>query len=242
MSDLNGHHNFHDDGIGLVSYIYGELDAASRSAFEAHLTECDECVFQLAAFADARLGVVEWRRADFDVLEMPVILIPDNSPFQPAREGIFSGYAKSLTALPLFARAGIGLAAAALLVTLIYFSLPKPRSNEEIAVNSNSGMPTVKTKGPEIEGPSASATQPDVFAQDKRDIQDAPHFARREPSVSRGTTASRQLRVSTPVQTRKRNPQMQAVTPAPRLNTFEEDDDKSLRLTDLFAEIGTSDD
>jgi anti-sigma factor RsiW len=51
----------------LVDYLDHELDPAQRHAFEAHLTECDECVAYIRSYEQAvRLG-----QAAFEPPEAP---------------------------------------------------------------------------------------------------------------------------------------------------------------------------
>src|SRR3954453_9051801 len=121
---LNGHHNSEKEyGLELVSYIYGELSDDRRSSFESHLEACDACVLELANYSDARLGVIEWRREDFDHLLTPAIVIPETKPVFAKADGphSFAGILESIFRLPLFAQAGLGFASAALLVGAIYF-------------------------------------------------------------------------------------------------------------------------
>lgn len=44
----------------LVAYLYGEIDAAERAAFERHLRECALCRDELGAFGEVRSGLGRW--------------------------------------------------------------------------------------------------------------------------------------------------------------------------------------
>ncbi len=44
----------------LVSYLYGEVNAAERVAFDSHLTECAACRSDLAAFQRVRQELETW--------------------------------------------------------------------------------------------------------------------------------------------------------------------------------------
>src|SRR5437870_1692493 len=105
----NGSH-----GTELVSYIYGELDERSQSAFESHLSECVDCAMELAAVSDARLGVIEWRRNDFDHLATPEFVIPEAAPIrsvaEPKKVGFFARLTEAIFSLPLFVKTGVALA------------------------------------------------------------------------------------------------------------------------------------
>jgi anti-sigma factor RsiW len=123
----NGHHNFNGDhGPELVTYIYGEMDDRARASFESHLAGCDDCAAELASVSDARLGVIEWRRNDFDHLSTPAIILPASepafsiAPVSAGRSGIAALF-ESIFSLPVIARVGVGLATAAVVVGIIYY-------------------------------------------------------------------------------------------------------------------------
>jgi hypothetical protein len=244
---LNGHHNLDGEhGIELTAYMYGELDQNSRTAFESHLAVCDECAMELASFADARLGVIEWRREAFDHLATPVILLPESEPVapfvdKPATAGGFVGLWESLLSWPV--RAGTGLAAAALLAGAVYFAaFSSGTSNGEVAAVPTNGP--VAEKLPQIEpeqktsaviSTGAPVVQPKRLSGVKSEKPIERRAARRIQLASSRTPGR------SPAVIRSGQPKVQtATTRAPRLNNLDEDEDKSLRLADLFAEIGSS--
>jgi anti-sigma factor RsiW len=51
----------------IVAYVYddGDLDRAARALFEAHLTTCDRCRIDVAAFADVRVTLGAWSPPGF---------------------------------------------------------------------------------------------------------------------------------------------------------------------------------
>jgi len=234
-------HNL-EHGIELVAYMYGELDQASRAAFEAHLAACDECAFELGSFADARLGVIEWRREDFDPLATPVILVPDTQPVaafadRPAAASSLQGLWESLLSWPLFAKVGTGLAAAALFAGVVYFTAVSRQAievaDQKPAVINNSSATTPKEPVKDVVrfDPAPEQKRPAPLKSEK--VIDRHPTPRIQLASSRTTVRSASsASVRTRVQT--------ASTKLPRLNNVEEEEDKSLRLTDLFAEIGTS--
>ena len=234
-------HNL-EHGIELVAYMYGELDPASRTAFETHLAACDKCAFELGSFADARLGVIEWRREDFDPLATPMILVPDTQPVaafadRPVAVSSLQGLWESLLSWPLFARVGTGLAAAALVAGAVYFTTvslqPADVADQKPAVINNSPATTAKEPVKEVVRyePTPEPKRPAPLKSEK--VIDRHPTPRIQLASSRTTVRSASSAgVRTRVQT--------ASTKLPRLNNVEEEEDKSLRLTDLFAEIGTS--
>ena len=237
---LNGH-NKKDHGTALVAYIYGELDEPSRNAFESHLAGCDDCAIELAAVSDARLGVIEWRRTDFDHLVTPEIVVPMALPVvEPKRQSLFGGLVESLLSFPLFARAGVGLAAAALLVGVIYVVSARWANHDELVKQPNAPI-VAPSVNDEVTGPDAPK---DTVAS--RTIEPGVKVGEKKSESDNGKqqVASAQVRKNVP----PRNIHRSTATPsdktiaatkkAPRLNNFDEDEDKSLRLLDLFAEVG----
>ena len=239
------HHIFSEErGEELVAYIYGEMDAAGRGAIEVHLENCVDCAIELASFADARLGVIEWRREDFDPLETPAISVPSVQVVGPshfAGPGLIGTVAESLRSLPVFARFAAGIAAAAIIVAALYLGTASTPQAPQIvaAINDQS----VTANAPLI-GEQNSERPASTVTLDKHETAGpVAKTAKRRQSFSRPVTARTARHTLTgPV----RKTETAATAPArvrraPRLNSFEEDEDRSLRLSDLFAEIGSSD-
>ena len=246
----DGSNNFNNDhGFEFVSYIYGELDQIARDAFESHLAGCDECAMELASYSDARLGVIEWRREDFDHLETPAIVVPWASEKQAVQEaepvGLIARFIETLSAFPMFAKAGLGLAAAALAVGVYYFAPSAPLSQRNVASSlktensQTSSAPENKTsEGPESQFVANGEEKPSMI--EKKNIDARPVAVRKtlttvarvksHPAVHRIELATAGTLTDSRSSAKK----------APRLTTVDEDDDKSLRLADLFAEIGSS--
>ncbi|MDQ6788274.1 MAG: zf-HC2 domain-containing protein [Acidobacteriota bacterium] len=60
----------------VVSYIYDEVAAGERAAFDAHLANCAACSDEIAGFNLARFSILEWKRQEFSSLQTPTIEIP----------------------------------------------------------------------------------------------------------------------------------------------------------------------
>src|SRR5262249_24118039 len=162
--NLNGDH-----GTDLIAYIYGELDESARNAFELHLERCDECAVELGAMSDARLGVVEWRREDFEHLATREIVIPDLRPVvTPEREkvGIFAAFIDFIAASSAFARAGVGVATAALLFGVIYFAVG-PNGTDRVAETPKN----VAAPSKDIEQPK---NEPELAEKKANDLEHFP--------------------------------------------------------------------
>src|SRR5689334_20861023 len=105
------HNSDGSHGAELLTYIYGEMDECAREVFESHLERCDECAVELGAISDARLGVIEWRRGDFERLETPAMVVPglygDRTVSRSTEKaGAFAALIESLSTLSAYARAG----------------------------------------------------------------------------------------------------------------------------------------
>src|SRR5262245_20088549 len=111
-------------GEELVSYMYDELPAAKRYAFESHLLNCSSCTNEFAELSVSRLAVYEWNRDDFLPLETPRFAIPYATP-EPACSWI-DAIRRFLTPVRL-SFAGGGLALMVIAAGLFYVA------------NSNSG-------------------------------------------------------------------------------------------------------
>lgn len=243
MFDRN-HNSNGDHAAGLLDYMYGEMDSPARDAFESHLAGCDDCAIELAAVSDARLGVVEWRRNDFEHLATPEIVISELRPTgfvaDIEKTGVFTSLFESLTSLPLFAGVGVGLAAAALLFGVIYFGGYLRSNQRDVAGNPNKNVeaPVVftepKPSRSDREPPAIKDTDPTGPTNVER--TSARITASSKPVVTHRTGfaifghAQRKPAAETAVKTGTRQ--------SPRLNMFDEDEDKTLRLADLFADIG----
>jgi len=245
--------DFHNSGPGheadLVSYMYGEMDGMARERFESHLSTCDSCAFELGGYADARLGVIEWRRNDFDHLATPAIIIPDS---QPARalvaerpKSIWAGWLETIYTLPRLAQAGMGLAAAALLIGIFYlgFMPGRPIAGSETLAGKNqttSPAPQERVIAPAPINMDQASNQP------KGPFKPSPvEVKERQSGVGRSNVRpQRAIMHQTPVMRNYRKlGSLEAVTltpktqAAPTLNTFDEEEDTTLRLSDLFSQV-----
>ena len=242
LHNASSHH-----GLDLVAYMYGEMDDAARDRFESHLAACDECAVELGGYADARLGVIEWRRNDFEPLATPAIIIPDTQSVttlvaeRPRRS--WTDWIGSIAALPAMARAGIGLAAAALLIGILYFALAPGRLD-----NGGQSIATVPAPSadqpvsfPELAIPEQAAVGKEAeigtprMASDDRPRTVVRSSERPQRAALRQTPASRNYHRIGPLEAVTLTPSSRT---SPRLNTFEEEEDTTLRLSDLFSQVG----
>ena len=213
----------------IVPYIYRELGDSDYKRFEEHLADCSTCTDELAAVSYSRYSVYEYKREAFDHLATPLIHIPYSAA--PSRLAVAWRSWRFVFA------GSLATAAAAMLV---YF-------------NAGPNVPVVQ---PNTSAVVASKTQADVVS----DIQvpDEPATSIGKTPVTLPSRTVRRARPLTPSPLRRTDIRQKrtaptnlkpvfairsapAVTPAqaPVLSNFEDTDDRSLRLTDLFdTEVG----
>ena len=220
-------------GEELVSYIYDELPIAARHSFEGHLLNCASCTAEFAELAISRLGVYEWHRDEFVPLETPRFAIPYAAP-APAYSWMDA--IRSFIFTPV--RVSFAGGACALAMMAFGFVYLTDSNSGTVAVNQVDA-PVIEVAGPdnltdvaEVE-PEVSA---DKYGTDKAlgestATTDSSSKSESKPAIFARAkvvngSANRQLtaRGNRPVK-------------APRLGTFEEVEDTSLRLADLVADI-----
>jgi hypothetical protein len=225
----------------LVDYMYGELGPAERVTFEHHLEDCDLCVAELANLSFARLDVFEWRRDEFAQIPTPAIAVPlASAPVRLSWWAALQGI--------LFPAGRLAMGGAAALVLLAAFAavwIFQPRG-DELAGRSDESPVTAPQASPPIQPTTvddriqarASDPEPSVSVSNPVNEKDAKPGTR----ALRTTAPAEQKAARTPAaQASARPAQVRKAAAAPRLNEFEDDDDRTLRLGDLLAEIDTRD-
>ncbi|HEV7699029.1 MAG TPA: zf-HC2 domain-containing protein [Pyrinomonadaceae bacterium] len=224
---LNNGHKKCEFGEDIVAYLYGEMPAAGRVLFEKHLAMCHTCTDEFAAISDVRFSVFEWQRAEFAKLATPEIVIPYPAKSGVATTGLFDGLRGLLsltTAVPVIATLLIVLG-----VGYIFFvrqSEPVP-----VAVQSPVEKPSVASPQPVAATPEIATVAPPANTKVEKAT------VKRTPAVPRPFVAKRVA-----PQVRLGNDVAVSLTPAARkapvLSGYEDEDDTSLRLSDIFDELG----
>lgn len=231
----------------IVSYIYDESGEPERRKFETHLAGCSVCTDEFAAISNARFSVFEWQKEEFAHLSTPQIVIPytpAKSLAEDSSAGIFAGL-RALLTFPTF-----GFAAAGIVVCLglgflgINYIDDRPVADvsvdEQIAPPANlpANLPVVPPPAeitavdePKIRRDTATKTVKDVPPSPS--IQSARTSDNRRPKLNRPLTADTRKPLDKAV-----NPNSAQMRERPVLSNFDDNDDKSLRLTDLFEDGG----
>ncbi len=226
-----------DCGFGdeIVSYIYDEMDAADRRKFESHLASCTLCTDEFAGISDARLSIFEWNREDFAELPTPEIVIPyapKPETASAAGGGWFVSLAEMFAFLKSPATAFAGFAVVAGLGIAIFLGT-STGSDPLVAVNSPVSAVN-KLENPKSidvgkEKPS-SAVVPEV--EPKNEVIQAKAVERRS-KAARSANEIRRSNSAVASQDPVRRP-----AKAPVLSDLGDDDEDSLRLSDLLDGIG----
>lgn len=217
----------------IVSYIYDELGVAERTRFETHLVDCGSCTDEFAAVSFSRFSVFEWQKEEFAHLATPEIVIPYESKKAIVES---AGWFTGLSEIFAFARSPLAVGAAFAVIAavgFIGFNLVETGSSE---IASNIVVPPVvveqKIEMPRVSDlPGAVVDEDSVESNDVRPVTAASRLVR--PKVARQTSPSRRVVEDRSVP----NPTRQARR-APVLSDLGDDDEDSLRLSDMFDEIG----
>lgn len=222
---------------GIVPYMYGELPAHEASEFESHLLECGACTDEFAAVSAARYEVYEWKKLEFEPLATPVFEIPQHehggiSWFDKLRAAFASSWA-----IPGFAFAGLALVVA--FTTLFVLSrddnrnvakvnTDRPETNRTIVAAEANPSPVMVT--PQSDAENVVAPRPTIIPVSEH--KQSPSQTRRPARVDRPVSPRIVLVPETVV---NKTPK------APTLNNFDDEEDTSLRLAELFDDIETRD-
>lgn len=224
----------------IVGYIFGELAPAERDQFEAHLEDCSSCIDELAAVSVSHFEVSEWRKAEFEPLATPVFAIPYRVTFMQRLQSTFGFAPGWLTTA--------GAMASLLVVTAggVFFASNFFSDHEVAAVIENSNRPPTLPKkvssadvvnGPAENGrDNAQVTSGDFNKQEPVDRPVTKKPGNPAPKVVRANTVN-----GPQIVTKPKNLKPDVTVSNPRLSDFEDDEDESLRLSDLFADIDTRD-
>lgn len=219
----------------LVAYLYDEMGADQQSVFETHLAGCDLCTAEFARLSLSRLEVYEWRRDDFAPLAVPHFAIP----YEPAKTSWAEAF-RTFFAAPSRWVTAAGAFAILTIAAGVWFFMP---SSPEIA---QSGKPEASPAQTAVRGADSRPivpVEPKPVEQVTAPKRESPAVEPREPVKIAAREPVRQT-VPKPAKTERpgvRTEQAARPARAPRLNDFEDDEDTTLRLGDLLAEVDTTD-
>ena len=256
---MNNNHKNSNCGFSeqLVSYLYGEANSAETAQFERHLPTCSVCADEFEAFAGVKFSVGNWKQNEFANLATPLIEIPYPKTFvEVERNNTENSWLTNLRGLFSKASMNWSMAAASLLILFagvaLFFVFSTPQQSDLIAQNNT--KQTISPTPPTADKSPADSND-NVFAPKTPDIKTPkPIIAPKTPSsdvaVKPNPAENRVVKVSnneprTPkiiapnapknIETKRNIKFNNEVVP----KTNDDGEDKTLRLSEIFDEIGS---
>lgn len=248
----------------IIDFLYGEMNGERKNAFNMHLRSCTDCADEVADFSDLRFSIQDWK-TEFNKIETPEIVIPYETTaivkvVETEKASWFDGLRNYLTLSPILSGA-MAVLILALLVGLGYFVLTEKGNNQSVDIATANDNTRIKNKPVEtprkvVETLKETADNNVKEAKDKDSLVDKTDqgdvgFKNPVPVKTDSKSAPKQKSQSVKTVERKnqtadssvKSSTDKKVVPSknkPRLNELpEEDEDNSLRLADLFAELDT---
>lgn len=247
MFDNNHHNSSCAFAEQIVSYLYNETNAKEKSAFDAHLNNCSTCADELAGFGFVRSSIVEWKNTEFSSLETPPIEIPYPLAVSTEKQSWLGELRKLFALSPAWSMVVAAIAVCVGLTFLVFNfsnknevakdnkpieSVVSPIVEKQIAppIKDTSDETAIKTPAEKLQKPSKTA--PQVVSANQ--IVKASNNPPKNKSVKQNSDNLANIRKI------KGDKNMLAVQKqsVPKLHNLEEEEDNSLRLADLFAEVG----
>lgn len=248
--------NNHKDGVGcfskeeFVAYLYDEIDGALRVDFDSHLAACSTCTDQFAGMSESRFAIYEWQREAFAPLATPQFDGPwrRSSP-DPAFRKQAEANVSWLGGLwaSILARPGFAVAASALLVAAIGFAAVLIRNQVNGGRSQIAATPETNSVLP---APIEPQSPVKAEIADKNSGDDV--LPSKDVKTDRDVSIDKRSRAMPVLEIKHGQPRLHSERASagsdqnlvrgnrrsPRLGDFDEDEDNTIRLSDLFAETG----
>ena len=222
----------------IVPYLYGEASVSESDRFESHVADCPACTDEFAELSFSRYSVFEWKKDEFVPMPTPQIVIPYARPvgsagfFEGLREMFAFNWASAVGVAAAFTViAGLGF------VAVDYFGNSERQlagiddANKNVPVMRPASSPVAQLPEPKVE---IVTTAPKSEPQRGVVAVKASTVNRRPKQLTMSNKNAPRLvnteAVKLPQQQDRRTP---SLTAGP------DDDDRSLRLTDLFDSVDT---
>lgn len=244
-----------------VDFIYGEMSDGRQNAFQIHLNRCDECAAEVSEFSGIKFSIQDWKATEFDRIATPKFEIPYETKIQIAAGepiSFFDSIKNYLRFSPILTSAA-AFTILAFLIGSAVFVLQNNREQtivENIPATDFSPTPKAVRNPPETE--TSANTEKEKSGKDENEtnspviekkvdgrFDDSVSVKTKETvPVERKSSAvkSSEKKSAPPANSAKDIRVQKAVraTKKPRLNDLPDDeDDDSLRLSDMFAELDT---
>jgi hypothetical protein len=242
----------------IIDFLYGELSGERKNAFNLHLRNCADCADEIEDFSDVRFSIQDWKAAEFDGLATPKIHIPYETvkTVETQKVSWFDSLRNYLTFSPVLSGAMAVLIFAVLVAAGIFFL--NKNTGEDLVAGSNqkpNAAPSVKPqssvkdktetdeKTPEIADIPEQAIDDKILDEKQRNVESVPARVKNNSNAKQKTSPVKTVEKKSSSADLKNDTKNAKTVPnrnRPRLNELpEEDEDNSLRLADLFAELET---
>ncbi len=258
MMNNNNHHpkncSFAEE---IVAYIYDEIAGRDKLVFENHLANCARCATEVAEFTNVSFSIGAWRDNEFSHLQTPNIVIPyETAQTNKVVDGVsalwWSDFRQIFSLSPSWITASAAMAVLVICVGLV-FTVVKFSNNTDVAGIDNSAVKPIVSPTAEIVNNPAkeilvenSPKPPNDASEVSPKVTEAkitvklPNNVVKVSDAPKSKVVRQNSEVVTPNKPQVKNNQKPLQNKkAPSLDNFEEDEDDSLRLADLFAEIET---
>ena len=228
----------------IAGYLYGEIGASERSSVERHIAECRDCADEIAGLSFARSSVREWNQTDFAPLKTPTFVVPDQQgpSFLASLWGRFAAVGLSA---PVAACAVLLMVLGVVFLQRSFEPLPErssvttapavaePAETRDLEPTSSPGAsnPEVAPATGPFSLPAASRSK----QPRQRTLKSERAAAEIRPDKATVPTAEKDRNASPPDRSVAKRKQV-----VPSLSGYDETDDETLRLEDIFTELDES--
>ncbi len=251
---LNGHHK--NSGCGfdeqLISYLYNEIKGAEKFEFERHLNNCSSCADEFAAFSGVQSSINDWKINEFANLQTPVFKIPFadsvTSTIKQKPSDITDAWLSGLRQLFSLSPRAWSLATASFMVLavcvgIVFLELNYQKNNELSQNNKQLNpiiSPTIEqtkvispSETPEIKLPNKPSkpeiVKSDIDSKNSRTVKIVDSSRQPKKIENAGGRKNNDFKINNKINNQPRTPKV----------VIEDEEDNSLRLAELFDEIGT---
>jgi anti-sigma factor RsiW len=242
------------DGELLMSFMYGELTVDEHVRVDRHLATCQVCTDELAALGAVRSDVAFWKRTEFDSLPTPIVSLPSASDDNPRATVSteqapwkFANWIAGIFTTPRTWALGVSAFAAVVVTIGAAFLLAGSgnqdgaradgKQNRPVVTPSVTGGTTVSVT-PEPTSPTSArggTVSPTPEGRSVVNPTGSPSTVAIPAKSTRNGTRRNDAGTTPRTSTSPRTPRKEV----PVVETADEDEtDDSLRLAELFDEIG----
>jgi len=251
---LSNNHNSCSFAEQIVEYIYDEIPVKDRTNFESHLINCLPCADEIAGFGLVRSTVSEWRKEEIFALDAPAVQIPAMQTVESEKASWFDEFRKLFSFTPAWTAGFAVLLVCIGLVWMFFGGSTKPdfasnTSNQvapvtPIITNESRDLTTQPKQEQSVVNPKEEGSK--NIPQQVQEVQtkkvapkintvrvsnSAPKQKSLKPKINE-SYAGNLKNTNKPNNIQKQN--------APTLTEVDGDEDNSLRLSELFDEVGSN--